>query len=192
MQHVAHPVPATWRGGTIPATAARVQLRERAVALFHQLTSAPDIWLALRALGARFTAIVHKGRSLTQTPSCVERVGELIIGLHLAKRPAHELRSVGVWTDALVDELTVGPVTDADVLHAVEVAKMLEAKENEAEALLTCRADRALTEGDLARLIEAKASEVAADKDAIAKLQRLLAQKRATRQGMRVVRGGRC
>lgn len=188
--HVMHTVPATWRSGTIPAVSARVQLRERAVALFHALAPASAI-PALRALGARFIAIVHKGRSLTQSPSCVERFGELLIGLHLAGRPAHELRGAAVWADSLVDDLTLGPVSDADVLHAVEVATMLEAKENEAEALLTCRASRELTEGDLARAIEAKASEVAADRDAIAKMTRLLAQKRAARQGMAVVRGGR-
>lgn len=189
MLHVAHAVPATWRSGTIPAVAARVQLRERAVALFHRLAPV-DVLPALRALGARMFGIITKGRSLTQLPSCVERLGELLIGLHLAGRPAHELRGAAVWADQLVDDLTLGPVSDADVLHAVEVATMLEAKENEAEALLTCRASRELTEGDLARAIEAKASEVAADRDAIAKMTRLLAQKRAARQGMLVIRGG--
>jgi hypothetical protein len=170
--------------------AARVGLRERAARLYRRLTNDPAALPALRAQGARILAMFWKGRSLTQTPSTFERMGEQVIALHIANRPAHELRLVAVELDAVVDDLTThGPVAAAEVLHAVEVATMLESKANDAEALLVCRADRQLTEGDLARFIEANESEIAADREATARARRLLAQLRASRQGMRVVRG---
>lgn len=191
MQHVAHPVPATWRGGTIPALSARVGLRERAVRLYQRLTAAPEALPALRAQGARILAMFWKGRSLTQSPSAFERMGEQLIALVIAKRPAHELRLVAVELDAVVDDLTThGPVAEAEVLRAVEDAARLEARGNDAEAALLCRADRVLTEGDLERFIEANESEIAADREATARARRLLTQKRAARQGMHIVRGG--
>lgn len=193
MMHVAHPVPATWRGGTIHAIAARLQLRERVVRLYQRLTDGPGIKAAIRdALGPRWVGIIEKARSLTQTPSALDRVSEQLVALHVVGVPAHELRQVGTTLDGVVDELTISAaVHSADVLHSIEVGMLIEAKENEAEALLLCRSDRALAPADLERLIEAKEAEVAADRDTIARARRFLAQARAAKQGMAVVRGGR-
>jgi hypothetical protein len=193
MLHVAHPVPATWRGGTIQAIVARLQLRERVVRLYQRLTDGPGIKAAIRAtLGARWVGIVEKARSLTQTPSALDRVSEQVVAFHVVGIPAHELRQIPAALDGMIDELTIREaVREADVLHSIEVGVMLEAKGNEAEALLLCRADRQLTRGDAERLLEATESEIAADRDTCAKLRRFLAQERAAAQGMTVIRGGR-
>jgi hypothetical protein len=171
--------------------AARIGLRARAARLYRRLTDAPEALPALRAQGARILAMFWKGRSLTQTPSTFERMGEQVIALHIANRPAHELRLVAVELDAVVDDLTIqGPVAEADVLRAVATADLLESKANEAQTLLVCRADRQLTEGDLERFIETNDAEIAADREAGRAARRLLVQFRASRQGLRVVRGG--
>ena len=193
MQHVAHPVPATWRGGTLPEIAARIQLRGRVVRLYRRITAGAVLIGVRQKLGARWVGIVQKARSETQTPSTLERMGEQLIAFFLAGAKPQDLRQVSVALDGIVDDLLdAGPVHDRDVLQSVRAAMRAEAQEDEAEAALLCRGDRELTPADLARLIDTKETEIAADRDAIVKARRLLAQKDATRLGLTVIRGGRC
>ena len=183
MSHVANSVPATWRGGTIPMLAARLELRARAVRLYRVLSDGPGILTRLRALGAKPLARFHKARSLTQSASAFERFGEDVLTLHAAGVPPHELRRAAVAVSQLVDDCDVRPSSPAVVLGALAVAQQAEAAEDVAEATLLCRADRHLTIGDLDRLIETREAEIAADQEVIAAASRLRRQMLAERHG---------
>ena len=190
--HVARPIAATERA--LVALLGRLEMRARSVRLYQRLTDGAGVLAGLRALGARITARFHKARSMTQTPSAIERAGEELAAAKLAGVPDHQLRLVPVHFTHLIDDMDAAPATEAQVLGAIAVAREAEAVEDRAEARLTLRADRMLGEADLERLIEAKSAEVAADQQAIALASKLRRQLRRSRQaGPRpfvTVRGG--
>lgn len=191
MLRVAHPVPATWRGGTIPMVSARVSLHERAVAWYQRVSSGAGVLDRLRALGAAVIARFHKARSLTQTPSAFERLGEDVIALQLAGVPAHHIRSVAVELHQFVEDLDAAPTDERTVLAALRTAQEAEAHENLAEARLLCAHDPMQHAAHLDAVSEAKRVKVAADHHALTQVEKLRRQLRAARLGLTAVRGGR-
>jgi hypothetical protein len=178
--HVAQSAPPTARA--FVAIVDRLELRARTVRLYQRLTDGPGILAGIRALGTRWVARFHKARSATQTPSALERVGEEMVAAKLGGAKDHQLRIVPTHLNHLIDDLDPAPTTTAKVLEALGTAQREESEENVAEAALLCRGDRAVTESDLDRLIEAKAEKVAADQHAIAQASKLRRQLRSARQ----------
>lgn len=190
MQHVAQPVPATWRGGTMITVASSVRLRERAVALYHRITAGDGVLERLKALSPRWLTRIWKARSLTQSASAFERLGEDLLALKLAGVAPEQLRLAAVELEGIVDDASHGTTDERTVLSALRAADETEAAENRAEAQLLCRHDRTLAPAELDALIEAKQRDIAADREAVVQASRLRAQIRSHRLGITVTRGG--
>jgi hypothetical protein len=160
----------------------RLELRARSVRLYQRLSDGEGVLAGMRALGTRILARLWKARSATQTPAAFERLGEEAAALKVSGAKDHTLRLLAVEMHHLIDDMDPAPTTAEKVLDAIGTAQREESEENVAEAALLCRGDRALTETDLERLIEAKAEKVAADQHAIAQASKLRRQLRSARQ----------
>lgn len=191
MLRVAHPVPATWRGGTIPMVSARVSLHERAVAWYQRVSNGAGVLERIRAIGAAVLVRFHKARSLTQTPSAFERLGEDVIAMQIAGVSPHQLRSVAVELHQLVEDLDAAPTDERTVMAALRTAQEAEANENLAEARLLCAPDPMHHDAHLDAVSVAKRAKVAADHHALTQVAKLRRQLRASRLGITPLRGGR-
>ena len=182
--HVTPHVPVTWRNRSLPHLLAALDLSGRCAHVMRGVSAGDGVFAALRRLSRPILARIHKARSVTQTPSALERHEEEIVALHLAGVPNHQLRLVAVDLHLLVDDLTSRPVTSADVLEAIAQSDRTEAAEQLAESKLTTRPDRAVIAPDVDGLIDATRADLAADSE---KLSRLVALKRALAASRRPV-----
>lgn len=189
---VAQPIPVTWRGRNLTTETTRLDLHARAVSTMRRVTDgSADFFIRLRAISVGLVARIHKARSLTQTPSALERLWEEIVALRLAGVPDHQLRIVAVETQHLVDDLASHEIeTPQAVLTAMLEANEAAAREQLAESMLTHRGDRAITIGDLDRLAEQTKANIAAQKHQLLKVTRLRRQLAISRRGLGVMRGG--
>lgn len=189
---VAQPIPATWRGRNLTTETTRLDLHARAVAAMRRATEgATNMFEKMRSLSLGVLARIHKARSLTQTPSALERLWEELVALRLAGVPDHQLRIVAVETQHLIDDMASDTIeTPQTVLTAMLEANEAAAREQLAESMLTHRADREVTIGDLDRLAEHTKANIAAQKHQLLKVTRLRRHLAISRHGFGVVRGG--
>lgn len=179
--HVPRQAPVTWRNRSFASQCAALDLSGRAAALMVQLSAGPGLFAALRRISARVLGRIHKARSTTQTPGAFERHTEELVALHVAGVPAHQLRLSAVALGVLVDDLGPTLASAAHVLEAIAVADQTEAAEQLAESRATTRADRQLTEGDLAEIEDRTRADIAADAEKLARCAALRRQLRASR-----------
>lgn len=179
--HVTQQLPVTWRNRTLDHLAARLELGSRARALYHALSSPAGVLAGLRRQGARILARIHKARSETQHASAAERHYEELVALSLAGTPRHTLRRAAVELALVIDDMDEREPSPALLLASIAASDATEAAEQLAESRLLTRADRALTEGDLAELEERKRADIAADAEVAAMSARLRRALRAAR-----------
>lgn len=179
MQHA----PVTWRDRTFTALVAELDLSGRAQRLYHLLSDGAGVLARLRRIAPAVLTRIHKGRSATtQAPSAMERTLEEIVALKCAGQPAHVLYTPSVALRQAVDEMTAQTVaTEADVLEAIIVSDEVEAAEQRAETKLLTRADRALTDAELAELEERTLISISADHRKVTLVAQLRRQRRHTR-----------
>lgn len=190
MSHVAAPLPTTWQGRDPEVLAARLAVKERAVAWYRRMRT-PRVLAGIRALGARWTARLEKAASPTQTPSALERCFEDVLVLRHAGQSCAELRTLTVELHQLITDMEDAPATAGAVLQALHDANAAEARANVAESLLLTRADRAVREADVDAVITAFKAELGAKTQALDLLSAYRRDLARARHGMTVSRGGR-
>lgn len=163
---VAQQVPATWRGRGPEALFTRHRVAERAVAWYQRACEDSAVLAGIRGFGLRWKARLEKARSLTQSPSGLQRLYEDLIVLWSAMRSARtarvRLHEIAVEIHCFIAELDDEPATAQQFLEAMTVAEEAEALANAAERRLVLRAHRRLDATDLEGVIGAWRAELAA------------------------------
>ena len=179
--HVTQQVPVTWRHRTVVGLMAHLEVRARCVRVMTRLSDGAGIFARLATVARQVLTRIHKARSATQTPSALERHVEELTALQLAGQPAHVLRLSAVVLHEVITDLEARPGSTAAVLDAIATADQTEAAEQLAESRATTRADRQLTEGDLAEIEDRTRADIAADSEKLARCAALRRQLRASR-----------
>lgn len=188
MQHVPQHAPGTWRSRA--QRPSRPDFKQRAVALYLQLTDGPGALLAVRRRCVQVYNRLKKARSATQSASAYERLLEEVYTLLLTgKLPREKLHLVAVHLCTLLNELEGGTVTDASVLQAIETAKRVGASELLADIRLLARPARDLQPADLDAAIEATNADTAANHEKVRVFMLKRAQLVGARRGIRLVTG---
>jgi hypothetical protein len=159
---VAQTTPATWRGRGPEALFTRHRVAERAVAWYQRACEDSGVLAGIRGFGARWKARLEKARSLTQSPSALQRLFEDLIVLRSARTARVRLHEIAVEIHCFIAELDEEPATAQHFLEAMTAAEEAEAAANAAERRLVLRAHRRLDPADLAGVLDAWRAEMAA------------------------------